>query len=55
MTLIVAMHALLRTVAAIVAVERESLRILGEVTFPRSRACAIRVEWVGEFSQYDDY
>lgn len=55
MTLIVAMHALLRTVAAIVAVERKSLRILGEVTFPRSRACAIRVEWVGEFSQYDDY
>lgn len=44
-TLIVAVHVLLRTVAAIVAVERESLRILGEVTFPRSRACGIRVEF----------
>jgi hypothetical protein len=45
-TLIVAVHALLHTVAAIVAVERESLlRILGEVTFPRSRACGIRVEF----------
>jgi hypothetical protein len=48
-TLIVAMHVLLHTVAAIImAVERESLRILGEVTFPRSRACGIRVELVGE-------
>lgn len=54
-TLIVAMHVLLHTVLAIVAVERESQRMLGEVTFPRSRACGIRVEWFGEFSRYDDY
>jgi len=47
-SLAVALHALLHIVAAIVAVQHEPLRILGEFIFPRSRACGIRVELVDD-------